>query len=161
MEQAILSNSSLVLLQLEKNIPAQLVAKEEFKDVIETCKYLELICEKHRGVGLAAPQVGINKNFFVAKIRSQYRYFINCEYNKGNYSRKVYNIESCLSLNYGKDTYKVPRWDMINVKGYEVIKGKAKKFEEYKANDVAFIFQHEIGHCMGELIRDIGEKVIV
>lgn len=125
---------------------------EDYYDIL---KQMEVLCDKYKGIGLSATQVNIPLNLFVGKICGKYRYFANYKYIKGKYSRKVYNIEGCLSLNWGQTKYKVPRWDMIDTEGYEYLGEKWKFIKQYKANESGFLIQHESDHNSGVLINKI------
>lgn len=108
------------------------------------------------GVGLAAPQIGINKRFFVIKYRDKpATIFINptIVYHMPFY--KNTGPEGCLSI--PSQTFLLERARIIRVKYFN------EKFEEVEADlidTMARIYQHELDHLNGILISDIGTPVI-
>lgn len=88
------------------------------------------------GVGLSAPQVGINKRFFIT---GWGEVFVNPLLISG--TERVQSIEACLSLP-GR-TYNVWRYNRI-----ELWNGKQYQGER------AIVIQHEIDHLNGKLISD-------
>jgi len=130
---------------VEKCTPLE-VTVEEAKDFVENVipKMEEMIKEK--GLGIAAPQIGIEKKFFIAKdlkTNKFYPYF-NAYYFRGNGSR-VKMEEGCLSYpNNGNNI----------VKRFKSIKMFYQRFENDKLinevknikGDQAIVFQHECDH---------------
>lgn len=101
------------------------------------------------GVGLAAPQVGINKMFFVFGIeKDEIRKVINPEILQN--SQEIIDFEEgCLSI---PGVYKnVQRPEKIKVK-YQNEKGEF--IQEELDGYLARIFQHEYDHLVGELFVD-------
>lgn len=125
------------------------------------------LCTSHNGIGLAAPQVGLPYNMFVIRRPDgRYDYMMNCYYEPTDRSdHMVESVEGCLSI-LGPDgkpaSYRCKRHEKIRVRGYEILK---KSKPEYNRVDVAksgyysLVYQHEIDHCKGILISDIGKLV--
>lgn len=114
------------------------------------------------GVGLAAPQIGINKQIIVFTITAEQMRLrhdgheivpltalINPAYSQENSAEVVYDWEACFSVE--AKTGKVPRYNQIRYEAYtpegQFITGIAKGF-------TARVMQHEIDHVHGLLIID-------
>lgn len=106
----------------------------------------------HKGVGIAAPQVGINRRLILVqrfdKDGNPFETLINPEIIAFSDSLHA-RIEGCLSIPILRDTVTRP-W-MIEIK-YQDIQGtvKQEKLEGFTAR----IFQHEIDHLDGVLFTD-------
>lgn len=108
------------------------------------------------GVGLAAPQVGVNRRLFVAHVPAEFEAdddpefnlaLVNPEIVKGH--GRVLGIEGCLSIPgwIGE----VPRYETITVKGTDLNNRDVRlKLSGY----VARVVQHEIDHLDGILFTD-------
>lgn len=114
------------------------------------------------GVGLAAPQIGINKNMFAiyitredeeGKIISTTQYaFINPRI-VAETARKAYLLggEGCLSIEEPYQGY-VPRAAIVQIEGYDYLtkQNVSIKLRGYEA----IVFQHEFDHLLGVLFYD-------
>ena len=105
------------------------------------------------GVGLAAPQIGINKRIFVMDCndeqeKKEYIIAINPEVTSSSDELKIYK-EGCLSI--PEITEEVVRPEKINV-SYEDLSGKLKT--EKLEGLWATCFQHELDHLNGKLFID-------
>jgi peptide deformylase len=114
------------------------------------------------GVGLAAPQIGVNKNMFAlyiieedeeGKIVNTISYaFINPKI-VAESTKKAYLLggEGCLSVNEAYSGY-VPRASIVQIEGYDFLTKKqvSVKFRGYEA----IVFQHELDHLNGVLYYD-------
>lgn len=105
-----------------------------------------------RGVGLAAPQVGISKNLIVIDIGEGAVTVINPEITLAE--GVVTMEEGCLCL--PKIAVDVPRHEKIQVKGVD-LNGKPVTFDAEEL--LARVLQHEIDHLHGTLIIDKLSKV--
>lgn len=100
------------------------------------------------GLGLSAPQIGVLKRVFVARIRNKIRGFVNPVIKKFSKGEIAY-LEGCFSvpLLYGH----VMRPSEIDLESQDVA-GK-KNIKSYKGLP-ARIIQHEIDHLNGTLFTD-------
>jgi peptide deformylase len=111
---------------------------------------------KNNGCGIAAPQVGINKRFFVAIINNkEIKIFINpkiIEYSK----ETNLDTEGCLSIPNMEGV--IERYNWIKIKYFN---GKKIVTELYTGLN-ARIIQHENDHLDGILYTDkmVKEKAI-
>lgn len=102
------------------------------------------------GVGLAAPQVGINKQIFVVDIGNGPLVFINLEIVDA-YGSCV-KEEGCLSVPEG--CVKVERPEKIRVKFWD---SQGKECDMECSGLLARVVQHENDHLMGKLIVDYAD----
>ncbi|ATZ21813.1 peptide deformylase [Mesoplasma tabanidae] len=108
-------------------------------------------------VGLAAPQIGINKDMFYVRFNlpdnkiEEYA-MINTEYiAKSSRLAALEEGEGCLSVDEDKHGI-VPRSWIISVKGFDWLK---KEWVELKLKDYrSIVFQHEMDHNIGNLYYD-------
>ncbi|WGH27568.1 MAG: peptide deformylase [Candidatus Shikimatogenerans bostrichidophilus] len=102
----------------------------------------------NNGIGLSAPQIGININLFIIGINNKKMVFINSKIEKYS-TKKVFSKEGCLSLpNFNKI---LKRKKYILAKYYDY---KWKKHNKKIKKDLSIIFQHEYDHIKGKLIID-------
>ena len=108
------------------------------------------------GMGLAAPQLGVNKRFFV----------VCYEYDDGKFDDYVLvnpkiishseeliyasEGEGCLSVNRDVEGI-VPRYARVTMEGYDM---NGKKIRYRVREDLAIAFQHEMDHLNGILFFD-------
>ena len=148
-----------------KNIPVTFPLNETNKKIIpEMLKHLrysqiEKLAKKYKlrpGMGLAAPQLGINERFFV----------VCYERNKGKFEDYVLinpkiiseseemiyagEGEGCLSVNREVDGI-VPRHARITIEAYDM-EGNLQRLRARE--DLAIAFQHEYDHLEGILFID-------
>lgn len=103
-----------------------------------------------RGVGLAAPQVGVTMRFFVASPSfelSDLHVYINPEIVSQQGSQE--GEEGCLSL--PGIIGKIKRTDVVTIRATDL---DGNTFEETAEGLTARIFQHEMDHIDGRLIID-------
>lgn len=114
-----------------------------------TKEMYDLLLESN-GYGLAAPQVGILKRFFIiaSPTWQTYKVFINplIVSIKG---KKKYEDEGCLSIPGAIIT--VPRYEKIKISYFEL---DGKEYIEEYGDILARIIQHEYDHLNGVLITD-------
>ncbi len=103
-------------------------------------------------LGLAAPQIGVFKKVFVARIRNKFKPFVNPKIIK--FSKNRANLmEGCFSVNgiYGG----VTRPAEVDVEAYDQY---GKKFTKHYKSLEAKIIQHELDHLSGVLFIDHVKK---
>lgn len=128
-------------------------AESNLNELIESLK--ELVNSK-KGVGLAAPQVGILKRLIIIKDMDTNVYYemINPELIWTSFD-KEYGLEGCLSVidKDGNSVYdKVWRFKRIRVKWLDKDGNIHEKL--FKNNLESRIIQHEIDHLDGKLFLD-------
>ena len=108
------------------------------------------------GMGLAAPQVGVNKNFFVVcheESEGIFKDYVIVNPKLVSHSEELVYAsggEGCLSVNRDVEGI-VPRYARVTFEGFDVNGNKIK----YRAReDLAIAFQHEMDHLNGILFFD-------
>ena len=125
------------------------------------------------GVGLAAPQIGVNKRIFAIKeehlenkekrAKKAVNFYINPQIIDTFEKNKTYValvdddqtepfLEGCLSVPKVWGTVK--RWTKIKAKWQEIKEGRLVDREEILQGLMAIIFQHELDHLDGVLFID-------
>ena len=120
------------------------------------------LCNKHNGIAIAAPQVGIFKQFFISLVDLQTGQQKPTIYINPTYTSKADltpSVEGCLSFNYGKDNYKVDRFTEIRASWYKIANSHLEKRTSTLRGPLAVIFQHETDHLFGITIASKGVKV--
>lgn len=148
-----------------KNTDVTFPLDDEYKKIIpEMLKHLRYsqiekyskMYELRPGMGLAAPQVGINKNFFVVCYEvsdGKFEDYILINPKVVSYSEEMIYAsegEGCLSVNRDVPGI-VPRHARITVEGYD-LDGNLYKYRVRE--DLAIAFQHELDHLNGILFTD-------
>lgn len=107
------------------------------------------------GVGIAAPQVGINRRVIMVqrfdKEEKPFEFYYNIEIKK-TYGEKVVGWEGCLSIPAGFG--QVERWQDIDIEYDAEVDGKTVRKSENIKGFTAVIFQHETDHLNGILFID-------
>lgn len=139
---------------LELPVPLDKESREIIQTLIES--FLE---KKDEAVGLAAPQIGINKRVIIfrtkgfedkSRIKSadDYEVLVNPRINQAR-GDKVTMTEGCLSC--PEIQVEISRFPEIKVRAVDAKGQKVnKRYEDY----VARVIQHEIDHLDGKLIVD-------
>lgn len=120
------------------------------KRIHEFVEKMYVFMKKNKGIGLAAPQVGVLNRIIVVNTGETTLCLINPDSIavSDDYDKKM---EGCLSL--PDQVYTVKRNFAIEVNG----KNEYGKNVRFKAVDLpARVIQHEIDHLDGRLICDIG-----
>lgn len=136
-----------------RKISAPALMKSEGYDVLEQFMMETLIKEK--GVGIAAPQVGINRRVIIVqrldKENQPFEFYYNIVI-KEKRGEKVAGWEGCLSIPAGFG--KVERWQDIDIEYDAEADGKIVRKNENIKGFTAVIFQHETDHLDGILFID-------
>lgn len=122
----------------------------DFSNLQELAESMLLTMMENRGIGLAANQVGISKQFFVANIEERSRIImvanpvITC-YNK----EMTEELEGCLSAPNISVKIKRPTWVE-----FEYCKLNGEKDKMRLEGFDCRIFFHEYSHLQGQMITD-------
>jgi len=143
---------SLPLTDEDKDIMRQMAEFLENSQDPKMAKKYKL----REGVGLAAPQIGLNKRIFAVRAEDeneqQHEYVLANPRIVSHSEALVYlpNGEGCLSVKKEIPGI-VPRYKRVKITGYtidgELVEIKAKNF-------IGIIFQHEIDHLNGKMFYD-------
>lgn len=140
----------LVDKSIVENCKCESVTESEALELIngEVMSQFIALMITEEGRGLAAPQVGIMKKFFVAKDFNMEPMF-NCFYVSNG--SKFQLQEACLT--YGKDNFtKTKRFKSVIAKYDQIVDGKLVSFSKTLRGDDAVVFQHETDHLHGSTI---------
>ena len=138
-----------------KEVPKSDISKKEFQSFLDN---MFSTMKKDRGVGLAAPQVGLSTKVFVVDMNMSDHYddvdevpqnvFINPRITS-TYGDEMVGLEGCLSL---PDIYgEVPRSSCVEVEAFD---REGKKFKLDVCGLYARVIQHEYDHLEGVLFID-------
>ena len=123
---------------------------EKFDSTLrDVAEEMTALMQFHSGIGLAAPQVGLEPQLLVCGIESQLITLANAEIQESGQMGEF--VEGCLSL--PEVRVKVTRPERIRVTGYDV-HGQRKSFAA--TGLWARAIQHELDHLNGVLICDYG-----
>lgn len=130
------------------------ISIEEISVLQDTIKDMFIIMDTHRGVGLAANQVGLDINLFIMRLHDQklnqhIEYVcINPTITAKSITDSISN-EGCLSIPGVQE--KIKRWDWVELKWLDM-NGSTQTsiFTGYDAT----VVQHEIDHLKGKLYID-------
>jgi len=105
----------------------------------------------YKGIGLAAPQIGISQRLITVMVNSRLYQIVNPQINwqQGQYS----DVEGCLSI--PKEYYEVNRAKEIVLQG---LNPEGKEICVLVSDLLARVFQHEIDHLDGILINSKGKR---
>lgn len=148
-----------------KNVDVKFPLSEEkrklINDMLEHLYYsqIEEYSEKYNlrpGMGLAAPQVGVNERFFVVcheESEDNFKNYILINPQMISHSEELIYAsegEGCLSVNREIEGI-VPRYARVTFTGYD-LDGKPVKYRAREELSIAF--QHELDHLNGILFID-------
>lgn len=137
------------LRQTTKLFDFSLHSREEIRELI---KEMRAIMEKSDGIGLAANQVGLDYQMFVAQVDGKFYAVFNPEIAKSSKETEVLE-EGCLSIPGVYDEVKRP--DRVVLQGYDK-NGKKLKIKAWGL--LARVFQHEVDHLNGKVFLDRVKK---
>jgi peptide deformylase len=139
-------------------------------ELFKVFQKMENLCDKEKGIGLSAVQVGIPWRLFVVNHNPGYGHYVDCEYvGTGD---KQDSVEGCLSIRNEDGsfiTYLVQRYPKIKVTGKKleddgdklVLVDVEETMDVDSSGIYPIVFQHEIDHQNGILISDTGKETHV
>ena len=145
-------NVTFPLTKEEKKLIHDMLEHLEYSQIEEKAKKYDL----RPGMGLAAPQLGINKRFFVICHEEDEGVFKNYVLINpkliSNSEELIYASggEGCLSVNRDVEGI-VPRYARVTFEGYDE---NGKKVKYRAREELAIAFQHEMDHLNGILFFD-------
>jgi len=146
----------------KKSVDLPVPLDKESLEIIQTL--IDSFLEKDDAVGLAAPQIGINKRIIVfrnkgfegkGKIKNadDFEVLVNPRINQTR-GEKVTAAEGCLSC--PDVQVEVSRFPEIKVRAVDA---KGEKVNKKYLDFVARVIQHEVDHLDGKLIVDYGGDI--
>jgi peptide deformylase len=156
-------NSGDISVLRKKSVELPVPLDKESMEIIKTL--IDSFLERDDAVGLAAPQIGINKRIVVFRKKgfdegksrikdpNDFEVLINPRITQAR-GEMVSGVEGCLSC--PDIQVEISRFPEIKVRALDA-KGQKinKKYEDY----VARVIQHEIDHLDGKLIVDYGGDI--
>jgi peptide deformylase len=114
---------------------------------------------ENQGIGVAAPQIGINKRIFTIKNSdTTFKIFIHPSFTKDLLSNTETEVEGCLSI--PSNTFKVPRDTIINACWFEFDQNEKLVFiKETLDGFAARVFAHEENHLDAVSIIDLTNEI--
>ncbi len=154
-EGVILPDTDPRLREVSEPLEDKTIIGPEFKSLVAKMRKMMLA---EGGIGLAAPQVGLNLRFFIVEVRNSRRYpglpniplqvFINPRIIRVA-KRKGYFVEGCLSVKDCRISLNRPKTLIVE---YTDLSGRVRN--RHLKGLEARIFQHEYDHLDGILISD-------
>jgi len=153
----IIQDPDPILRNKNSKIDAVFAKSKEFKDLLSELNKEML---KAGGIGIAAPQIGVNKQVAIIKKMFIYPYcghlhiLINPTYEPAGATLKSMD-EGCLSVKHGKSPEYVQRYSFIDIT-YDILEkdGRLTTTTERVGGFLSRIIQHEIQHLHGTLFTD-------
>jgi peptide deformylase len=147
----------------KKSVDLPVPLDKESRAIVQTL--IDAFMERDDAVGLAAPQIGINKRVIIFRIKgfdegqkkvkniNDIEVLVNPRINQTR-GEKVTGVEGCLSC--PDIQVEISRFPEIKVRALDA-KGEKinKRYEDYLAR----VIQHEIDHLEGKLIVDYGGDI--
>lgn len=129
-----------------KSVPVDFANPESVRELIWK---MVRACVVNRGVGLAAPQIGVFKRMFIAEeAPGNFRAYLNPGFTVISGSAKCGAVEGCLSVP-GKNVL-VSRFVSIAAFWAELTEdGGLEEHEDILVDQRARVFQHELDHLSG------------
>lgn len=140
-----------------ENLVCEEVKEEEAKELMPFVEEMIKFCISKGGVGLAAPQVGLNKRIIVWYANDVFNIGFNPEYYPEN-TKKTNTVEQCMS--YPDEEYFLFRNKYIRAV-YKSLSpsGKFVTIKKKMSAEDAVVFAHETDHTKGITIKMIGKKL--
>lgn len=139
-------------LQILKAVSTDIDPKDAVLPILAKRMYLAMRDPLRPGVGIAGPQVGVNRNVFwvqrLDKPGEPFEFYINPKIVWGSGLLRK-GMEGCLSIPIERGD--VLRHYAIQVSYYDV---EGKFHEEHLEGFTAVIFQHEYDHLIGKLFTE-------
>jgi peptide deformylase len=143
---------------LMRHVESLLVQPADYEQLPELRDYMISVMNRHNGIGIAAPQVGVFIQLVVIEDRQgDIISMVNPTITKMHGLEKQ-RFEACLSLPPSGNGCLVPRMEYITVEYATVEKPHIKITRDMRATD-SVVAQHEIDHLYGVFFIDrVGEK---
>lgn len=138
------------------DIETESITDEFAGEMIKVGEEMISLCVENGGIGLAGPQVGINKKIFVwMNTDETFQIVFNPTYYPDG--KKTHVVESCLS--FPGENYYLTRFKEIRAVYYTFDGTKLIKITKHLIGMRAYIFQHEVDHLNGITMADRGQLI--
>jgi len=140
------------------------VGFDEYDSLPELRTYMLSIMRQNNGSGLAAPQVGVFKNFFVMEMRDRSVVDVVNPEIVQMYGHEIDGFEACLSIPPVGNGCKVPRPQKIKIEFGTSQNPHWREVYELQGMD-AVVAQHELDHLTGtffiDRVNDVRKKEVL
>jgi len=134
-----------------------MVTPDDYDQLPALFKYMWTCMKVFNGVGIAAPQVGVFKQYcLIERMDGTVMELVNPDITR-MYGREIEDFEACLSLPPGGNGCLVPRQEYIKVQ-YATRHSRYSQSVTLSGRD-ARVAQHEIDHMTGTFFIDRASKV--
>jgi len=139
-----------VLLTPTSEVDFKIIDRKKLKNLI---KDMKTTMQEASGIGLAANQVGIDMNMFVAEVDEKFYAICNPEIIKKSEETSILE-EGCLSVpsKFGD----IKRSNVVTLKGFNQ---NGKRIKIKAGGLLAQVFQHEVDHLDGKLFIDRANNI--
>lgn len=141
------------------NVECPPVASDEYDLLSPLSTFMTEVMKNHNGIGLAAPQIGVFRQFFVMRTDSGKVIDVVNPIVVQAYGYEIKQFEACLSLPpVGNGSHIVPRLEHIHLRCGSSIDPESESLLRLRGMD-ARVAQHELDHLTGTFFVDrIAEK---
>ena len=135
------------------NREAKPIWEEDYQDLPKLREYMIEVMKKANGIGLAAPQIGVFKQFIIVeKQNGEIVDYVNPEVTR-LYGKEYEQEEGCLSMPPGGNECLVPRLQFVDIVAGTTL--NPQKETKYSLKMMtARVVQHEIDHLFGTFFID-------
>ena len=147
-----------------KNVEADTVWPEEYDLLPKLREYMIAVMRLKNGIGLAAPQVGIFRQYFIIRIDDGR--IVDCLNPEviQMYGHEIDGFEACLSIPPVGNGCKVPRPQKIKIEFETSQNPHWREVYELQGMD-AVVAQHELDHLTGtffiDRVNDVRKKEVL
>ena len=136
-----------------KNVEADTVWPEEYDLLPKLREYMIAVMRLKNGIGLAAPQVGIFRQYFIIRIDDGR--IVDCLNPEviQMYGHEREGFEACLSIPPVGNGCLVPRLEHVRLEFATSEAPEVRKIEKFSGMD-AIVTQHELDHLTGTFFID-------
>lgn len=145
----------IVLYPQVVNTPCKPVLLEDITGLALNVSNMIDFCKANKGIGLAAPQIGDYRTYFVMVLFPKPLVIINPVLTLPDGERVYKTVEGCFSIP-GK-RFAVKRFRKINVTWTDLL---GQRQNTFMVGDYAIVFQHEFSHLGSLCICDTGKEVL-
>jgi peptide deformylase len=139
------------------HVESRPIHRADYDELPELMKYMETVMRRCNGIGLAAPQVGVFKNFCIVQTGDGITGLVNPEVTQ-MFGKEDWAPEGCLSIPPVGNECPVPRMECVMIQAATIAAPDVKQHFKFSRMD-ARVAQHELDHLTGTFFVDrVGEK---
>lgn len=134
------------------NVEAEPIFSDEYHLLPALLDYMIPLMDKHKGIGLAAPQVGVFKQFFLLETDDGERVGVVNPRIDGMYGVAITDFEACLSIPPYGNGCPVERCNCVEIE-YSTVESEERSVRKFSGMD-SRVAQHEFDHLTGTFFID-------